>query len=95
MTVKTILLIVIVMAVAIVIYKYLHKKHIRYNQEDLEKSIRAIFERQGADTMGKSDLLRELKRTYRCMQKDAVTLVGAACKYGIIVIDGKEARLQK
>lgn len=95
MTLRIILLTVIVMAIAIVVYKYLHKKHVRYNQEDLEKTILAIFERHGGKAMGKSDLLREIKHTYRCMQKDAVTLVGAACKYGIIVIDGKEAHLQK
>jgi sensor histidine kinase regulating citrate/malate metabolism len=81
-TIMTIIVLVVVFA--IVICTYLYKKHIDYNEQDLEDSILKVFETNANDILPKSKFIMALKDKYKCTQKEALYLLGVARKNGII-----------
>ncbi|SES96883.1 hypothetical protein [Prevotella sp. kh1p2] len=91
MSQPTIIAIVIVLACfAVAIFAYLHRKHISYNLEDLQKSIATLF--GSDDSLPRSKFLMGLKNKYSCSQKDALYLMGQAREHGLIVVEDDKVR---
>lgn len=88
--------VVIIVAVTILIlavFNYLHKKHVRFNKEDLTIKIKSIFEEHKADTLPKHDFVFALKGKYDCSRKEALYLFGKACELSIVKYEDKQVSL--
>lgn len=92
-TVMTI--IILALCFAIVIFNYLHKKHIRYNVDDLKKTIEKIFEDADATTISKKHFIIRMKNKYTCSGKDAMYLIGKARENHLITIENDQVKLEK
>lgn len=94
MTTKTLIIgIIIVVAISVVVFEYMHKKHVKYNEGDLSKSITRLFDQQGADTMPYDQFIAAVKRSYNISQKGATALVGKAQKYKIVTLEAHQVTL--
>ena len=89
-TIVTIIILVVVFA--LVIFNYLHKKHIHYNPDDLKKSIDRIFEGKEGQALTRIEFLKRLRTEYNSSRKDALFLLGKASDNGLIEIDGQEIK---
>lgn len=94
MTTKTIIIgIIIVVAAIVVVFEYVHKKHVKYNEADLRESIIGLFGKQGSQTMSYDQFVAAIKRKYNISQKGATALVGKAQKYNIVSLQGRQVML--
>ena len=87
-----IIILVLVIIIAIVISIYLHKKHIHYNEAELQRSITDFFDQRGDDVAREKDVLRMIQKKYNCSRKDTYYLIGVARKKGLITQDGNKIR---
>ncbi len=87
-----IIVLVLVIIIAIVVSIYLHKKHIHYNEAELERSIIDFFDQRGDDVAREKDVLRMVQKKYNCSRKDTLYLMGIARKKGLITQEGNMIR---
>ncbi len=87
-----IIVLVLVVIVAIVVSIYLHKKHIHYNEADLQRAITTFFDKTGEDVAREKDVFRMIQKRYNCSRKDTLYLMGIARKKGFIEQDGEKVR---
>lgn len=90
-TLITILL--IAACLGLVVYNFLHKKHIHYNADELKKAVGRIFDDSHSHTVSKKKFLESLKNQYSCTQKDALYLLGMARKLHFVTMTDKEVEL--
>ena len=87
-------IIFLAVAIILVVFNYLHKRHIHYNPDDLRKSVQKILEKQNGKPINKADFLIELKRAYRCSHKEANYLLGKAREHNFVTLVDSEVRLK-
>ena len=87
-------IIFLAVAIILVVFNYLHKRHIHYNPDDLRKSVQKILEKQNGKPINKADFLIELKSAYRCSHKEANYLLGKAREHGFVTLVDSEVRLK-
>ncbi len=91
MTPKTIVISVFVLvAAAIVVFNYVHKKRVKYSEEDLSNFIAELFEEKGIAEMPYEQFVRAVQRNYNISLKGAMVLAGKAQKHRIVVMENQQ-----
>lgn len=78
-------LVVIAVVLALLVFFYLHKRHVEYAWSDIERAVRGAYP-VGVTSVLKSDLSSSLKRHFHCSTKEAHYLIGVARRKGLIDI---------
>ena len=89
----TIAVIVALALLVLAFFTYLHKKHVRFNKEDLTLKAKGIFDDAGTDMVDETDFVFALKEQYDCSRKEALYLFGKACEKGIVKGEDKKVCL--
>ena len=93
METTNVVIIVTVTILILAVFNYLHKKHVRFNKDDLTIKIKAIFEEHKAETLPKQDFVFALKEKYDCSRKEALYLFGKACELHIVKYEDKQVTM--
>lgn len=81
----TISLAVIALVVVLIVFFYLHKRHVEYSWVDIEKAVRSAYP-AGVASVEKVDLSNVIKKHFHCSTKEAHYLIGVARRKGLIDI---------
>lgn len=93
MNTTTVFVIVAIALFVLAFFTYMHKKHVRFNKEDLTLKSKKIFAAAGVDAIEEKKYLFGLKREYDCSRKEAHYLFGKACENGIVKVEDKMVTL--
>ena len=87
--------IIIAVCTLLVIYNYLHKKHLHFTLPELKNFIDKVFEQADSSTVEKKHFLAALKAHYHCSSKEAMFLMGKARENGLVDVEEKNVVLVK
>lgn len=87
--------VIIALCFALVIYNYLHKKHIHFTVAELATFINKVFEQANASSVEKKHFLASLKQHYHCSSKEAMYLLGKARENNLITVEEKNVKIVK
>lgn len=93
MNTTTVFIIVALALLVLAFFTYMHKKHVRFNKEDLTQKCKHIFSTAGVDSLDEKNFLFALKKEYDCSRKEAHYLFGKACEIGVIKVEDKKVAL--
>lgn len=91
MNTTTVFVIVALALLVLAFFTYMHKKHVRFNKEDLTLKTKKIF--AGAGSIEEKKYLYGLRHEYDCSLKEAHYLFGKACENGIVKVEDKMVTL--
>ena len=80
-----ILLVVLVVVFAIIVFSYLHKRHVEYKMVDIENAVRSAYS-EGVTSVEKEALVKAVKKYFHCSSKEAHYIIGGARRKKIIDI---------
>ena len=80
-----ILLVVLVVVFAIIVFSYLHKRHVEYKMVDIENAVRSAYS-EGVTSVEKEALVKAVKKYFHCSSKEAHYIIGVARRKKIIDI---------
>lgn len=80
---STLLILVVVVVAAVVVYaNHLHKRHIHYSPESLDKTIAGLF--TDKTEYPKEEFVQLIRHAYNCNMKEAHALLGKALAHHIV-----------
>lgn len=83
----TLIIVVAVLCLAIVLYRYHQKKNLRYHISSLQKAVDKIFSETKGAGLSQDNFMVGLIHYYDCSRKEAYYLLGYAQKHCIIKVD--------
>ncbi len=93
MNTTTVFVIVALALLVLAFFTYMHKKHVRFNKEDLTLKTKKIFAAAGSGSIEEKKYLYGLRHEYDCSLKEAHYLFGKACENGIVKVEDKMVTL--
>lgn len=78
-------IVVLVLIVVLVVFSYLHKRHVEYKMVDIENAVRSAYA-DGVTSVEKEVLVKAVKRYFHCSSKEAHYIIGVARRKKIIDI---------
>lgn len=71
--------------VVLVVFSYLHKRHVEYKMVDIENAVRSAYS-EGVTSVEKEALVKAVKKYFHCSSKEAHYIIGVARRKKIIDI---------
>ena len=90
--VTLLLIVVLVIVLFIVASSYLHKRHVEYKMDDIEKAVRSAYP-EGISSVEKVVLVKAVKKFFHCSSKEAHYIIGVARRKKIIDIAADKVSL--
>lgn len=87
-------IVVIAVVLMIVAFSYLHKRHVEYKMEDIEKAVRSAY-LDDATAVEKAVLVKAVKRYFHCSSKEAHYIIGVARRKKIVDIASDKVSLHQ
>ncbi|MBQ9533835.1 MAG: hypothetical protein IJR71_07780 [Prevotella sp.] len=87
--------IIIAVCALLVIYNYLHKKHLHFTLPELKDFIEKVFEQANSASVEKKHFLAAMKEHYHCSSKEAMFLLGKARENRLVDVEDKNVVLMK
>ena len=87
--------IIIAVCTLLVIYNYLHKKHLHFTLPELKTFVEMVFEKANSSAIEKKHFLAALKEHYHCSSKEAMFLLGKARENHLVDMEDKNVVLIK
>jgi glutaredoxin-related protein len=76
---------VLAIVVVLVVFSYLHKRHVEYKMVDIENAVRSAYS-EGVTSVEKEALVKAVKKYFHCSSKEAHYIIGVARRKKIIDI---------
>lgn len=77
--------VVVVLVIALIVFLYLHKRHVEYNWADIEQAVRNAYP-NGVTSLEKEALTGKIKKHFHCSTKEAHYLIGVARRKKLVDI---------
>lgn len=87
-------IVVIAVVLMIVAFSYLHKRHVEYKMEDIEKAVRSAY-LDDATAVEKAVLVKAVKKYFHCSSKEAHYIIGVARRKKIVDIASDKVSLHQ
>ena len=72
---------VLAIVVVLVVFSYLHKRHVEYKMVDIENAVRSAYS-EGVTSVEKEALVKAVKKYFHCSSKEAHYIIGVARRRG-------------
>lgn len=76
------IILAIVVAVAVVYFNHLHKRHVHYSPENIDKKIEGLF--TDKSEFPKEEFVHMIQHAFNCNMKEAHALLGKALAHHIV-----------
>lgn len=83
--VTLLLIAALVVIVVLVVFAYLHKRHVEYKMVDIENAVRSAYS-ENVTSVDKETLVKAVKKYFHCSSKEAHYIIGVARRKKIIDI---------
>lgn len=87
-------IVVLVVVLIVVASSYLHKRHVEYKMEDIEKAVLSAYP-EGTSSVTKEALVKVVKKYFHCSSKEAHYIIGVARRKKIIDIAAEKVSLHQ
>lgn len=92
--VTVVMIAILLIVLLIVAFSYLHKRHVEYKMEDIEKAIRSAYP-EGVSSVAKETLVKAVKRHFHCSSKEAHYIIGVARRKKLVDIAAEKVHTIK
>lgn len=85
-------IVVLVIVLVIVASSYLHKRHVEYKMDDIERAVRSAYP-DGVSSVEKEVLVKAVKKYFHCSSKESHYIIGVARRKKIVDIAADKVSL--
>ena len=70
---------VLAIVVVLVVFSYLHKRHVEYKMVDIENAVRSAYS-EGVTSVEKEALVKAVKKDFHCSSKEAPDFISSCSR---------------